>query len=194
MAQICYSPSIRTRLVAAVFWFVVANMFWSPFSSSVATAADGFKGYVQPFVETKPPAPAPNTPFFDAEGKPHLLSEYKGRVVLLNFWATWCAACMLEMPALNELQAAMEGEGLTVLTVNQDMDDTISVSRELESRRLTRLTAHTDLNRILGVALEQTMLPTTILIDPKGRIVGQLVGPAEWDSPEAMELIRRYLP
>lgn len=159
-----------------------------------SVAAETFAGYSQPFVVVTPRLQPPDLPFIDAEGKSRSLSEYQGQLVLLNFWASWCSACMMEMPALNHLQSQMAAEGFTVLTLNQDLDKGAIVRQLLDKSGAPLLTAHIDPHSQLGQALGQTFLPTTLLIDTEGQIAGQLIGPAEWDSPRAMALLRSYLP
>ncbi|MCH8036380.1 MAG: TlpA family protein disulfide reductase [Proteobacteria bacterium] len=117
----------------------------------------------------------------------------KGRVVLLNFWATWCAPCIREMPSLDRLQAALEDRGLAVLAVSIDRGGTEVIRPFAERLGLERLGLYHDAKGALFRAFGVTGLPTTFLIDRRGRIVGAYPGPAEWDEPEARALIEHYL-
>ncbi|MFQ5745261.1 MAG: TlpA family protein disulfide reductase [Acidobacteriota bacterium] len=162
-------------------------------ASGSALAEPFFEGYVGKFVVASPPEQAPDIPFPDVDGVEHRLSDYGGRVVLLNFWATWCPACVMELPALERLQRKLGGDGFTVLAMSQDATAPPAVSSFLRSRGLNTLPVFFDDQRRLGVALDQHMLPTSILLDAKGREVGRLVGPAEWDSREAVALIRSFM-
>ena len=171
----------------------LALLFVALVSEAAAKALPVFHGHVSDFVFANPPRPAPDTPFFAPDGTAHRLSDYRGRVVLLNFWASWCAACILEMPALERLQAAQSGPDFVVLTLAQEGDaepDLARVRAFLKARGLTHLPVFLDRGQALGLAFGQDALPTSILIDRKGREVGRLIGSADWDSPAALTLIR----
>ena len=145
------------------------------------------------FTLLESPVPAPQTGFFDRSGALVTLAAFRGRVVLLNFWATWCAPCIREMPALDRLQADLGDRGLAVLAVSQDRGGAKVVRPFLEKLELDNLTIYLDPAGKLGRDTGLRGLPTTLLIDRRGRLVGGLQGPAEWDSPEAALLIRYYL-
>lgn len=150
-----------------------------------------FSGHVQPFVFA--PVPAPTIPFFDPANQLYRLSDFNGQVLVVNLWATWCAACLQEMPELQALQQAMGDQGVKVLTLNQDLADGAGVRRFLDDRGYSGLKAYRDINMLLGEAVGQKMLPMTLLFDRKGQGVGYLIGPAEWNSAAARALIRSYL-
>ncbi len=150
------------------------------------------RGAVQHFTYTEPSRPVPEVAFVDQAGAAVSLSDFRGGVVLVNFWATWCAPCIREMPALDRLQAALGGDRFTVLLVSIDRDGA-KVAPFLERLGLTRLSTHLDPKRKLSRALAVAGLPTSILIDRTGREVGRVQGPAEWDTPEAHELIRHFM-
>jgi thiol-disulfide isomerase/thioredoxin len=113
--------------------------------------------------------------------------------VLLNFWATWCAPCIREMPSLDRLQAKLKGEGLVVVAVSEDFAGLDLVEPFFERMKLENLAIFLDSDGALSKAFGIAGLPTTLLIDREGRVVGGLEGPAEWDSGEAVTLIRHYL-
>lgn len=139
------------------------------------------------------PKPAPSTPITRADGQETTLAAFQGRVVLLNFWATWCAPCIREMPSLDRLQAKLRGEGLDVVAVSEDFAGMDLVGPFFERLELENLAIYLDSDGALGKAFGIAGLPTTLLIDREGRVVGGLEGPAEWDSDEAIALIRHYL-
>ena len=145
------------------------------------------------FTLLESPVPAPQTGFFDRSGALVTLAAFRGRVVLLNFWATWCAPCIREMPALDRLQADLGDRGLAVLAVSQDRGGAKVVRPFLEKLELDNLEIYLDPDGELGRDTGLRGLPTTLLIDRRGWLVGGLLGPAEWDSPEAALLIRYYL-
>lgn len=158
-----------------------------------AFAAPPLEGEMRNFVVTMPPRPVPDVPFLDATGAEHRFSEYRGKVVLVNFWASWCAACIVEMPSLDRLQARLGGGDFTVLALAQQSGDPRTVGAFLKKRGLTHLVVVVDDKRELGRRFDQSLFPTTVLLDRHGREVGRLVGPAEWDSPEAAALIRYFM-
>ncbi len=139
------------------------------------------------------PVPAPLERFQDLQGNPAKLADFTGRVVVLNFWETWCAPCLREMPSLDRLQAALGDEGVAVLAISLDRRGKDVVVPYLNKNDLTRLAVFLDPKSVLSRAFGVQGLPTTYLIDAENRIVGAIQGPAEWDSPEALALVRHYL-
>lgn len=145
------------------------------------------------FTLIQPPRPAPETGFTDESGETVKLADLRGRVLLVNLWATWCAPCVEEMPALDALQAKLGGKDFQVLTVSTDRGGAKQVRPFYEKHGLKRLAIYLDPKTALTRALGAKGLPTSILIDREGRMVGQLVGAAAWDSPDAIALIRHYI-
>ena len=139
------------------------------------------------------PRPVPEVRFADGVGRPRALSEFRGKVVLLNLWATWCAPCRREMPTLDRLQAMLGGDDFQVLALAVDRGGIEKVSAFLEELGLRHLEAYVDPSTRAMRALGAFGLPTTLLIDEAGNEIGRLVGPAEWDSAEALALIRRAI-
>ena len=145
------------------------------------------------FTLLDPPVPAPPESFQDLDGAPVRLADFGGRVVLLNFWATWCAPCIREMPSLDRLQAALGDEGLSVVAVSIDRAGGKVVAPFAEKLGLEHLGLYLDPKSKFSRTFGLSGLPATFLIDAEGRLVGGMNGPAEWDSPDAMALIRYYL-
>ncbi len=137
----------------------------------------------KPMVALKPLKAAPAVAFTDAAGARHPLAAYKGKYVLLNMWATWCAPCVAELPALTRLQAAVPG--LNVLAVNMDRGK-VDAAAFLKSHNAAALGSLRDTDITLMRSFGAFGLPTTVLIDAKGNVVGRAEGPSEWDSPEAI--------
>src|SRR4051795_10301429 len=130
----------------------------------------------------------------DAEGKPRKLSEWRGKTVLVNLWATWCVPCRKEMPALDNLQAKLGGKDFEVVAVNIDTRDPNKPKAFLKDANLTRLGYFTDQKakvfqdlKAVGRALG---MPTSVLIDAQGCEIGTIAGPAEWASDDAVKLIK----
>jgi len=145
------------------------------------------------FTLLDPPVPAPLETFAALGGTRVRLADFKGRVVLLNFWATWCAPCIREMPSLDRLQAALKDRDLAVLAVSIDRGGAKVIRPFAKRLGLEHLGLYHDDKGALFRAFGVTGLPTTFLIDPRGQIVGAYPGPAEWDGPEARALIEHYL-
>lgn len=136
----------------------------------------------------------PDLAFDDAEGKPRKLSEWRGRTVLVNLWATWCVPCRKEMPALDSLQGKLGGPNFEVVAINIDTRDLDKPKNFLKDASLTRLGYFADPKakvfqelKSVGRALG---MPTSVLVDGAGCEIATLAGPAEWASDDAMKLIK----
>src|SRR5580704_6902141 len=136
----------------------------------------------KPMVAEKPVKPAPAVAFTDAAGR-HPLASYKGHYVLLNMWATWCAPCVAELPALTKLKAAVPG--LTVLAVNLDRGQ-VDAAGFLKSHNAATLGSFRDADTVFMKSFTVFAMPTTVLIDPKGNVIARAEGPATWDSPDTI--------
>lgn len=140
------------------------------------------------------PLRLPDLAFLDAEGKPRKLSDWRGKTVLVNLWATWCVPCRKEMPALDSLQTKLGGKDFEVVAINIDTRDPEKPKNFLKEANLTRLGYFTDTKakvfqdlKAIGKALG---MPTSILVDAQGCEIGNLAGPAEWASDDAIKLIK----
>ena len=156
---------------------------------SATTALKGLnRGTMTTFVFHAAAATAPALRFKDSAGVEHTLAEWQGKVVLLNLWATWCAPCRKEMPALDRLQQGLGGDRFAVVAVATDRD--IAKPRKfLADNGITGLTLYHDEGARLISAVQGIGMPTTLLFGKDGREIGRLVGPAEWDSEDAKRLI-----
>lgn len=135
------------------------------------------------------PAPAPEIAFY-ADGKPQFLKSRRGKVVLVNFWATWCKPCLEELPSLDALQKSRGGRGFEVLAVAADPQGEARARDYLTRLGVTALDLHMDETLRLATALGAGAgLPLSILYDRSGREIGRLRGGADWSSAEAEALI-----
>jgi thiol-disulfide isomerase/thioredoxin len=150
-------------------------------------------GGIARFVLAKEPKPLPELAFTDAEDKPLKLADYKGKVVLLNFWATWCAPCIKEMPSLDKLQAELGKDRFTVIPLSLDGPSRPKVAPFYADKKLANLGIYFDKGKKVMGALDVSVLPTSILIDAQGRELGRLEGEADWDKPEAIALMKAAL-
>jgi thiol-disulfide isomerase/thioredoxin len=139
------------------------------------------------------PLRLPDLAFEDADGKPKKLSDWRGRTVLLNLWATWCVPCRKEMPALDSLQTKLGGKDFEVVAVNIDTREPQKPKNFLKEASLTRLGYFSDQKakvfqdlKNIGRALG---MPTSVLIDSQGCEIATIAGPAEWASDDALKLI-----
>src|SRR5262249_33557433 len=123
------------------------------------------QGTLAKFQLAKNPKPLPELVFSDADDKPLSLADYKGKVLLVNFWATWCAPCVKEMPSLDRLQAVMGKDKLVVLPLSLDGPSRPKVAPFYEDRKLSHLGVYFDKGRKAMQALDVSILPTSILID-----------------------------
>jgi thiol-disulfide isomerase/thioredoxin len=149
--------------------------------------------FAEDFTFSDPPVPAPSLVFQGLEGGETTLTAFRGKVVLVNFWATWCAPCVREMPSLQRLHDALAGEGFAVLAVSEDRGGAGVVAPFLARLDLQRLPVYLDPKGRLARAFALKGLPTSFVIDRQGRVVAGLVGPAEWDSAAAKAFMRHYL-
>jgi len=157
-----------------------------------AKAEPPIQGHVKHFRLADAPKPAPDAAF-SLDGEEVTLADYAGKVVVLNFWATWCAPCIKEMPALDRLNQALDQGEATVLTVSTDRN-AAKVQPFLDNRVATKtLPAATDPKRAFAEAFGVRGLPTTFIIGADGVIAGVLEGPAEWDTEDAKALIRYFV-
>src|SRR6201999_2498002 len=139
------------------------------------------------------PLRLPDLAFEDADSQPKKLSDFRGRTVLVNLWATWCVPCRREMPALDSLQTKLGGQDFQVVAVNIDTRDPEKPKNFLKDANLTKLSYFSDSKakvfqdlKNIGRALG---MPTSVLVDGQGCEIATIAGPAEWASDDAVKLI-----
>ncbi|MBA2126475.1 TlpA family protein disulfide reductase [Hyphomicrobium methylovorum] len=156
-----------------------------------AGSESGFKlGKMAAFVTKKTPEALPDVSFEDESGKTVMLSSLKGKTVLLNLWATWCAPCKEEMPSLDRLQQSLGGDGFEVVALSLDRKGYAASRKFLDDMNAHAIKLYADPTSKQGMQLRPIGMPTTILINKDGMEVGRLSGSAEWDSEEAKSLIK----
>ena len=151
------------------------------------------RGHMAAFIFRKAPEELPEVKFLDAEGKERTLAHWRGKVVLLNLWATWCLPCRKEMPALDRLQREMGSDRFEVVALSVDRTGLQGARKFLDETKVEKLALYADGSARMASTLRAAGLPATILIDADGREVGRLLGPAEWDSDDAKRLIASVL-
>lgn len=147
-------------------------------------------GEMTKFVFKPAPEALPKVSFVDSEGKERSLDDWKGKVVLLNLWATWCVPCRKEMPGLDRLQTELKSDKFEVIAVSIDRTGTAGAKKFLDQIKVQNIAVLADPTVRMATTLRAAGLPATILIDAEGREIGRLLGEAEWDSPEAKALIK----
>ena len=137
--------------------------------------------------------PAPELHFRDAADRRLTLADFRGKVVLLNVWATWCLPCRREMPALDRLQRVLGGAHFQVVALSIDTGGVPAVKSYFEILGMRALGVYVDSTMTAANALDITGTPTTFLIDAAGREVGRHEGPANWDSPGNEQFLRSLI-
>ena len=138
--------------------------------------------------------PAPEISFLNRDGETVTLADFAGKVVVLNLWATWCAPCRREMPALDRLQAEYGGDDFEVVALSQDRGDALDKILEFyEEVGVEHLAVYRDPKAGSAREMRAPGLPTTVVLDRAGQEVGRVLGDAEWDGEEAIQLIEALL-
>lgn len=190
-------PLVTLPLLAIVL-LAVAGLYWqtgstgkveSPSNASAESLKSLATGTMAAFLAHEPRKDIAPFTFKDAAGADRTLADFRGRVVLLNLWATWCTPCRKEMPELAKLQADMGGPDFAVVALSLDIKGAEASAAFLKDTGADNLALYTDTSSASLAALQALGLPATLLIDRDGREAGRLLGPAEWASPEAKALI-----
>lgn len=154
-------------------------------------------GEVAALLPADPPQSLKSLAFNGPDGKPMTLADHAGKTVLLNLWATWCAPCRAEMPALDALQKEKGSDSFEVVAVNVDAGDDVKPKKFLSDTGVATLGYYRDSTMTLfnhlkkrGLALG---LPVTMLIDGEGCLIAHMNGPAEWSGPDARRLVETAL-
>ncbi|MCD9148218.1 TlpA disulfide reductase family protein [Pseudophaeobacter flagellatus] len=127
--------------------------------------------------------------FLEDDGGMASLQDYKGKVVLLNFWATWCAPCRKEMPQLAELQQEFGGADFEVLTIAAGRNSPTGIVKFFDDNGITNLPRHQDPKQALAREMAVVGLPITVLLNREGEEIARLIGDAEWNSDSAKAII-----
>jgi len=177
------SINVSTFSVAA--WLCAAALI-APLP--IASAQEPPKNFI--FVDKG--APLAEITFDDVEGQARKLADFKGKILLVNIWATWCGPCRTEMPALDRLQARLGGPDFEVIPV--------SIDRGMEAIRkfygdigIRNLAMYIESSSQVLRRTRALGLPTTLLIDRDGQEIGRVIGPAEWDAPEIIQFLSSFI-
>src|SRR5689334_6309881 len=173
------------RIVGAAAALALASGMF-PVPAAHAEDPPAFLGAGGQFMLIRPLKKAPFAAVDDEKGKPVDLAErLKGKVVLVNFWATWCAPCVTELPTLDKLQGELGGDKFEVVTVSVDLRGMEKVGPFWNEKGFKHLAIRLDQRGTLMKAFGTRGLPTTFLVDHEGNVVGYLEGHADWASADA---------
>jgi len=194
---------IGAVLIGAVLGYVAVSSLSHPPGGDVACngavalakkIAPLAHGEVAALTMATTPLRLPDLAFEDANGQPKKLSDFRGKTVLVNLWATWCVPCRREMPALDSLQTKLGGKDFEVVAINIDTRDPDKPKNFLKDANLTTLSYFSDQKakvfqdlKNIGKALG---MPTSVLVDTKGCEIANIAGPAEWASDDAITLLK----
>ena len=138
-----------------------------------------------------PPVAAPDVAFVSADGTPHRLAEFIGHGMVINLWATWCAPCVAEMPALAALSQALAPDDIAVLPLSSDHGGAAAVEAFYHEHGITGLPVLLDPRGAAALAWHARGIPMSVIIDRKGQERARLEGPADWSKPAAAAMVRR---
>jgi thiol-disulfide isomerase/thioredoxin len=180
---------MKYALLAALLVFLLA-----PGGSSAAEGEAGTSDRTKlgQFVPASEPVSARAISLADASGNTVQLSDFRGKLVILSLWATWCEPCLREMPSLERLQSRL-GERIAILAVSEDRGGTKVVEPFITKLGLKSIETFLDPKSAVGHAFEVRGLPTSLLIDHEGRVLGRVEGGAEWDSTKMLSVIEPLL-
>jgi thiol-disulfide isomerase/thioredoxin len=173
-----FGTSVVTRRCAVMMLFAITSL-------QFAMAQELPKNSVQHGV----PKPIAAISFEDGQGQSRSIADFKGKVVVINIWATWCGPCRAEMPALDRLQAALGGRDFEVVPVSIDRGGIDLVKKFYAEINIRNLAMYVDTSGQVMRTLGAIGVPTTLVIDRTGNEVGRITGPAEWDAPEIAEFL-----
>ena len=135
----------------------------------------------------------PDISWFDRNGRPIELADFEGKVILFNYWASWCGPCQRELPGIDRVQVKLGGDNFEVVALNIDREGKPIALKFARRLRLKNLKLYLDPKSVTARSLGLRAMPTTYMFDRKGNLLGRLEGGAEWDTPEALALIQYFI-
>lgn len=175
------------RLSAFVLYTALA------FGANTAAAAADLEslkqGDMKKLIVAAEPVAVSEASFLDAAGAKKSLVDWRGKVVLVNFWATWCPPCRAEMPSLDRLQADLGGADFAVVTIATGRNPLPAIEKFFAEADVRNLPILLDERQSVSREMGAMGLPVSILLDAEGNEVARLIGEAEWDAPEAKAVI-----
>ena len=175
--------------LALAILYTAAVALANPALADSAAASALREGEMKKLVFHPEPKPAGQTGFTDFDGAPLSLSDWQGKWVLVNFWATWCAPCREEMPHLSALQTDMGGDSFEVVTIATGRNPPPAMEEFFEEIGVDNLPLHRDPKSGLAREMAVLGLPVTVILNPKGQEVARLTGDVDWASDNARAVL-----
>jgi thiol-disulfide isomerase/thioredoxin len=188
----------RTRILIPAIVAVLAlaaggAWYWHSVNQSPPPAELAASALPEGFKPMNPPMQMGDYAFQDADGNTVRLSDFKGRPVILNIWAKWCAPCLAEMPKLDKLQAEAAPGTLAVVAVAVDEPDPEKVRNFLANRRWDALKPYLDPKNVFAKALDIKSIPVSLLIDKNGFALVRVDAPVDWYADSAIRLLKQTI-
>ena len=193
-SKLVYTALAAIAIIAALFTFAPTNAVTGGISQATRTMVQSLQtGDMKKLVVHPSPQAVAAVPYTTATGDTATLAAHKGKVVLLNFWATWCAPCRKEMPMLSELQTELGGSDFEVITIATGKNDPAAMARFFAEIGISNLPLHTDANSAVAREMGVLGLPATVLIARDGTEVARLLGDADWASDSAKSILKALI-
>ncbi len=178
------------RIAAPVLLYVALLAAANPAAALTPAEITALRtGEMRKLVVVDPPVPASGLGFTDLRGNPVKLADSDGRVRLVNFWATWCVPCRLEMPALNALARDRTGPDFAVIPIATGRNSVDAITAFAAAQGIDDLSTYLDPKGALAAEMNVPGLPVTVILDRQGNEVARLLGGADWNGPDARKLI-----
>ncbi|MCR8548799.1 TlpA family protein disulfide reductase [Salipiger sp. P9] len=177
------------RNLALALLYTATAALANPAQADTAAAEAARTGEMRKLGFHASPKPVGSNDFVTFDGAPLNLADWKGKWVLVNFWATWCAPCKKEMPTLSALQQSMGGESFEVLTIATGRNPPPAMQEFFEEEGIDNLPLHRDPGAALGRQMGVLALPVTVILNPEGEEVARLMGEADWGSESALAVL-----
>tara|TARA_B100000927_G_scaffold155490_1_gene125219 strand:+ start:98 stop:664 length:567 start_codon:yes stop_codon:yes gene_type:complete len=179
--------SKKSLLIGLIFISSIVFLFFISFGIKKNNT-----NYDKVFLEPNKEASLREINFYDIENNQFFLEDFKGKVLLINLWATWCLPCKIEMPALDRLQASIGDDNFEVIAIAVEKTNILKIQEFYQEIGLNNLKIYHDNSTKSGLYSKAKGLPLTFLLDHEGNEVGRRDGPWEWDDDEVIEIIKSY--
>lgn len=177
------------KICSAIVLYTALALGANPVLASSEPPADWVN-----FLAHDVPVDVPAVSFLDANENSMSLSDFRGKITVVNFWATWCAPCRAEMPSLEKLASELSGETFQVVTIAAGRNPPEMIDVFFERENLSLLTKHRDPRMDLATEMGVIGLPVTVILNEDGKEIARMSGEADWSSDEALAYFRTLIP